>query len=123
MTRRLLAALGATLALAPAAHAAQSDNVEHVAQLPTLAGAISINFIGDTMFVSTVGGVYAYDVAKPAEPKLLGIERPGAARDEQRGKQDQASPAHCGTIRQRRFSVARACRCVRSASRMRRAAS
>ena len=39
---------------------------------PHLQAAISINFIGDTMFVSTVHGVYSYDVSNPAAPKLLG---------------------------------------------------
>jgi hypothetical protein len=67
----LLAAL-AILALAPAAaRAAQSANVQSVASLPELRTAISINFIGDSMFVSTVNGVFAYDVSNPAEPRLL----------------------------------------------------
>ncbi|MDX6665632.1 MAG: hypothetical protein QOG68_1838, partial [Solirubrobacteraceae bacterium] len=71
--RRLLTLVGLLLATIPAtAQAAQSANVKQVASIPTLAGAISINFIGDTMFVSTVHGVYSYDVADPAAPKLLG---------------------------------------------------
>src|SRR3954453_8832873 len=71
--RRLLPLCFAVLALAPsAASAATSPNVKHVAQIPTLAGAISINFIGDTMFVSTAHGVYSYDVSDPAKPRLLG---------------------------------------------------
>jgi hypothetical protein len=49
----------------------QSENVKAIAHLPEMATAISINFIGDAMFVSTVTGVYAYDVANPAAPKLL----------------------------------------------------
>lgn len=49
-----------------------SDNVEHVAQIPEMRTAIALNFIGDTMFVSTVTGLYSYDVADPAAPKLLG---------------------------------------------------
>src|SRR5260221_16154 len=38
----------------------------------SMSAAISINFIGDTMFVSTVHGVYSYDVSDPANPTLLG---------------------------------------------------
>src|SRR5258708_23742957 len=37
-----------------------------------MATAISINFIGDTMFVSAVDGIYSYDVTDPASPKRLG---------------------------------------------------
>jgi hypothetical protein len=55
-----------------AAGAASSPNVKAVASIPELKGTISINFIGDAMFVSTVHGVYSYDVANPAAPKLLG---------------------------------------------------
>ena len=70
--RRTLATLITTLALAAPANAAQSANVEHVAQIPEALTAISANFIGDTMFVSTVTGIYAYDVADPARPRQLG---------------------------------------------------
>ncbi|HET7309983.1 MAG TPA: hypothetical protein VFJ17_01515 [Mycobacteriales bacterium] len=49
-----------------------SKNVEFVANLPEAATAISINFIGDTMFVSTVKGLLAYDVSDPRSPQLLG---------------------------------------------------
>ena len=82
MTRRMsvllaaglaMAALGAVAAAPPLAVAAQSPNVEQVASIPTLQAAISINFIGDTMFVSTVHGVYSYDVSNPASPQLLGV--------------------------------------------------
>src|SRR3954453_5730381 len=66
------AVLALIAALPPAASAATSPNVAHVAQIPTLAGAISINFIGDAMFVSTAHGVYSYDVSDPAHPTLLG---------------------------------------------------
>jgi hypothetical protein len=70
--RRLVPLCFTVLALAPsAASAATSPNVAHVAQIPTLAGAISINFIGDAMFVSTAHGVYSYDVSDPAHPTLL----------------------------------------------------
>ena len=62
----------AVLALAPAgAQAAQSSNVESLASLPELKTAISINFIGDSMFVSTASGVYAYDVSQPSRPRFL----------------------------------------------------
>jgi hypothetical protein len=49
-----------------------SPNVEFVTNLPEAASAISINFIGDTMFVSTVKGLLSYDVSDPTQPKLLG---------------------------------------------------
>ena len=75
--RRPLPVLLATIALGfligpSQAVAAQSSNVQSVAQIPTLAAAISINFIGDEMFVSTVHGVYAYNVSNPASPALDG---------------------------------------------------
>jgi hypothetical protein len=66
----LLAALS-VLVLASDAPAATSPNVHPLARLPELATAISINFIGDTMFASTVHGLYAYDVSDPAAPRLL----------------------------------------------------
>ena len=49
-----------------------SKNVTFVGNIPELKAAISINFIGNTMFVSTVHGVYSYDVSDPASPELLG---------------------------------------------------
>src|SRR3954468_22028984 len=72
--RLALLALAIVLALLPAgsASAAGSPNVHQLAQLPEMAAAISINFIGDTMFVSTVHGLYSYDVSDPAQPQLLG---------------------------------------------------
>ena len=71
--RRLLLLAASLVALCPAgAQAASSDNVTPVAQLPELATAISANFIGETMFVSTVGGLFAYDVSDPAAPRRLG---------------------------------------------------
>src|SRR6185503_18000304 len=51
----LLAVL-AVLVLASDAPAATSPNVRALARLPELTTAISINFIGDTMFVSTAHG-------------------------------------------------------------------
>src|SRR3954447_25866027 len=68
----LVAALLAACLLPAAASAESSANVKEVARIPTLVGAISINFIDDTMFVSTVHGVYSYDVSQPAAPKPLG---------------------------------------------------
>src|SRR3954470_11865062 len=68
----LIAAFVVASLLPSVASAASSPNVKEVARIPTLAAAISINFIGDTMFVSTVHGIYSYDVADPASPKLLG---------------------------------------------------
>src|SRR4051794_4093935 len=63
----------AACALAPAgAHAAQSANVQVVGSIPAMTNAISVNFIGETMFVSTVQGLYSYDVSDPANPTLLG---------------------------------------------------
>lgn len=49
-----------------------SDNVEFVANIPEMRTAIAINFMGETMFVSTVHGLYSYDVSNPAAPLLLG---------------------------------------------------
>jgi hypothetical protein len=58
--------------LLPAAAAADSSaNVHEIASLPELKAAISINFIGDTMFVSTVHGLYSVDVSNPSAPRLL----------------------------------------------------
>jgi hypothetical protein len=58
--------------LVPATAAADSSpNVQAVASIPELKTAISINFIGDAMFVSTAHGVYSFDVSDPAAPKLL----------------------------------------------------
>jgi len=49
-----------------------SSNVEYVTTLPEMAKAISVNFIGDTMFVSTQTGLFSYDVSNPRVPKLVG---------------------------------------------------
>src|SRR5258706_15441717 len=68
----ILCALAAACALPSDAGAASSPNVHAVASIPQLVSAISINFIGDSMFVSTAHGLYAYDVSAPAAPKLLG---------------------------------------------------
>src|SRR4051794_23720845 len=65
------ATAGTTAPTTPPAGAI-SKNVEFVANLPEAASAISINFIGDTMFVSTVKGLLSYDVRDPTQPKLLG---------------------------------------------------
>lgn len=69
--------LATVLAAPPGASAAPpegniSENVTFVANIPELQTAISINFIGETMFVSTVHGLYAYSVSDPSAPELLG---------------------------------------------------
>lgn len=51
---------------------ALSKNVEYVTTIPEMATAIAINFIGDTMFVSTQTGLFSYDVSNPKAPKALG---------------------------------------------------
>jgi hypothetical protein len=67
----VLSLLAGVLGAAPA-WAEQSANVQTVSAIPVLKEAISLNFIGETMFVSTVHGVYSYDVSDPAKPALLG---------------------------------------------------
>ncbi|MDQ3991652.1 MAG: beta-propeller domain-containing protein, partial [Actinomycetota bacterium] len=49
-----------------------SPNVEYVATIPEMRTAIAINFIGETMFVSTTTGLFSFDVTNPAAPRLLG---------------------------------------------------
>ena len=49
-----------------------SSNVQFIANISTVRTAISLNFIGTTMFVSAVDGLSSYDVSDPANPKLLG---------------------------------------------------
>ena len=80
VTATLLAVLAATparvsaearAAVAPPAGAI-SRNVRFVTTIPQVATAISINFIGDTMFVSTVHGLYSFDVSDPRHPVMLG---------------------------------------------------
>jgi hypothetical protein len=72
-SRPLLAALAALLcAAAPAGAQEMSANVERVASVPELKSAIAINFIEDTMFVSTVTGIYAYSVSDPGAPSPVG---------------------------------------------------
>ncbi|MDQ1699406.1 MAG: hypothetical protein QOG34_1269 [Frankiaceae bacterium] len=65
-----VATAGPTQAAPPAG--AISSNVEFVANLPEANTAISLNFIGDTMFVSAESGISSYDVSNPRAPKLLG---------------------------------------------------
>ena len=74
MSRRLSSSVALILAVCwiPAAQAAQTPNVETVASIPALKLAIAVNFIDDTMFVSTAHGIYSYDVSDPASPALLG---------------------------------------------------
>jgi hypothetical protein len=66
----LLVAAFACLA-EPALAADSSSNVKRVASIPEMRAAISINFIGATMFVSTVHGVHSYDVSDPRRPRRL----------------------------------------------------
>ena len=50
-----------------------SSNVTFITNLPEMATAISINFLrNDVMVVSTVTGIYTYDVSNGANPTLLG---------------------------------------------------
>jgi hypothetical protein len=73
----LAAAVAVPLTSAPS-HAAPppagaiSKGVTFLANLPELRTAISLNFIGSTMFASTVTGIFSYDVSDPANPKRLG---------------------------------------------------
>jgi hypothetical protein len=69
----LLATVAAVVACATPARAEQSSNVKVVGQIPYLTTAIALNFIGDTMFVSTTTGLYSYDVSNPASPRLLDV--------------------------------------------------
>src|SRR4051794_29033265 len=71
----LAVGVSAALAGAPAAAppaGAISKNVAFVTNLPEAATAISINFIDDAMFVSTVKGLLSYDISDPTHPQLLG---------------------------------------------------
>lgn len=71
--RPLLLAVLVLVFAAPATHAADgSPNVKLLASIPELKSAISIGFIDDTMFVSTVAGLFTYDVSDPASPRPLG---------------------------------------------------
>jgi hypothetical protein len=80
MTRRVAALALAVWLVAPGgmriagaqAAADSSPNVTVVARIPEMAAAISIGFIGETMFVSTVHGLYSWDVSDPSSPQLLG---------------------------------------------------
>jgi hypothetical protein len=58
--------------LVPAAASAQdmSPNVKQIASLPEMRTAIAVNFIDDTMFVSTTTGLFAYSIAGET-PELL----------------------------------------------------
>jgi hypothetical protein len=73
-----LAVLAAAVLLSPASPAGAllpedaSPNVHLVGSAPEMVGAISLAFIRDTMFVSTVHGVYSYDVSEPDVPIPLG---------------------------------------------------
>jgi hypothetical protein len=72
-----VAALLAVPVAAPSSDAAPpagaiSKGVTFLANIPELRSAISLNFIGTTMFASTVTGIYSYDVSDPSAPRLLG---------------------------------------------------
>lgn len=72
-----VAALLAVPVSAPESQAAPppgaiSKGVTFLANIPELRTAISLNFIGTTMFASTVTGIYSYDVSNPSAPRLLG---------------------------------------------------
>ena len=71
--RAVCGALVACAFAAPSATLAadSSSNVTRLASIPEMRAAISINFIGDTMFVSTVHGVHSYDVSNPSRPRRL----------------------------------------------------
>ncbi|HYN35707.1 MAG TPA: hypothetical protein VEV82_01915, partial [Actinomycetota bacterium] len=79
-SRRALISLvaGAVLLALPSPASAEppagdiSKNVKFIANIPEMKSAIALAFIKDTMFVSTVHGIYSYDVSDPATPKLLG---------------------------------------------------
>ncbi|MGH2692460.1 MAG: hypothetical protein ACRDHM_08150, partial [Actinomycetota bacterium] len=62
----------ATSSAAPPPPGAISENVEFIANIPEMRSAIAVNFIGNTMFVSATTGLYAYSVADPAAPSLIG---------------------------------------------------
>jgi hypothetical protein len=49
-----------------------SKNVNFIANVPEMRGAIALAFIDDTMFVSTVQGLYAYSLSDPKAPQLVG---------------------------------------------------
>ena len=49
-----------------------SDNVTFLANVPEMKTAIAVNFIGDTMFVSSTTGIYAYSIKDPTKPSLFG---------------------------------------------------
>lgn len=70
-TSRADAAVAAVAAVAPPPGAI-SDNVEYVGHLPEPGVSIAVNWIGDTMFVSSTTGIYAYDVTDPAAPEHIG---------------------------------------------------
>jgi hypothetical protein len=65
---------GAAAKAAPVAPPAGaiSSGVQFLANIPQLASAISIDFLGNTMFASTVTGIYAFDVSNPAAPVAAG---------------------------------------------------
>jgi hypothetical protein len=51
----------------------EGAGVEVVGHATEASTAIALGFDGDTMFVSTVTGIFSYDVADPTSPQLLGV--------------------------------------------------
>ncbi len=70
LTAPLVAAVPSQAATPPAGDI--SRGVTFLANIPELRTAISLNFLGTTLFASTVTGIYSYDVSNPATPRLLG---------------------------------------------------
>ncbi len=71
----LVATLLATspVAAQPTSGGDVSDNVTVVGNAPLASTAIAIAFDGDLMFVSTVTGIFSYDISDPTFPSLLGV--------------------------------------------------
>jgi hypothetical protein len=51
----------------------QSDNVEVVARITEASTAIALAFDDDVLYVSTITGIFSYDISDPADPQLLGV--------------------------------------------------
>ncbi len=50
-----------------------SDNVTFIANAPEASTAIALAFDEDVMFVSTITGIFSYDISDPTSPTLLGV--------------------------------------------------
>lgn len=76
LTALLLGTLLPTPAAAQAAAPPEgdiSDGVTFVGNAPEASTAIALAFDGDVMFVSTITGIFSYDVTDPSAPRLLGV--------------------------------------------------